>query len=104
LEVDKSEVIYFDGQKWDLVLNHLYIPKDAEDRKLYIKEIEEKGLDNTFSFINGKYSHFYPLEKKRVMESWMRVFEIEDWNIFNVQANIWEIREDMIKEIIHYKG
>lgn len=103
LEVDKSEVIYFDGQKWDLVLNHLYIPKDAEDRKLYIKEIEEKGLDNTFSFIDGKYSHFYPLEKKRVMDSWMRIFEIENWNIFNVQANIWEIREDMIKEIIYYK-
>lgn len=104
LEVDESEVIYFDGQKWDLVLNHLYIPKDERDRKLYIKEIEERGLDNTFSFISGKYSHFYPLEKKRVMESWMRVFEIEDWNIFNVQANIWEIREDMIKEIIYYKG
>lgn len=103
LEVDKSEVIYFDGQKWDLVLNHLYIPKDAEDRKSYIKEIEEKGLDNTFSFIDGKYSHFYPLEKKRVMDSWMRIFEIENWNVFNVQANIWEIREDMIKEIIYYK-
>lgn len=103
LEVDESEVIYFDGQKWDLVLNHLYIPKDEMDGKLYIKEIEEKGLDNTFSFIDGKYSHFYPLEKKRVMDSWMRIFEIENWNIFNVQANIWEIREDMIKEIIYYE-
>lgn len=103
LEVDESEVIYFDGQKWDLVLNHLYIPKDERDRELYIKEIEEKGLDNTFSFVDGKYSHFYPLEKKRVMDSWMRIFEIENWNVFNVQANIWEIREDMIKEIIYYK-
>lgn len=103
LEVDESEVIYFDGQKWDLVLNHLYIPKDERDRELYIKEIEEKGLDNTFSFVDGKYSHFYPLEKKRVMDSWMRIFEIENWNVFNVQANIWEIREDMIKEILYYK-
>lgn len=103
LEVDESEVIYFDGQKWDLVLNHLYIPKDERDRELYIKEIEEKGLDNIFSFVDGKYSHFYPLEKKRVMDSWMRIFEIENWNVFNVQANIWEIREDMIKEIIYYK-
>lgn len=104
LEVDESEVIYFDGQKWDLVLNHLYIPEDENDRKFYLKEIKEKGLDNTFSFIDGRYSHFYPLEKKRVMDSWMRVFEIEDWNIFNVQANIWEIREGMIKEIIYYEG
>lgn len=26
LEVDESKVIYFDGQKWDHVLNHIYIP------------------------------------------------------------------------------
>ena len=38
------------------------------------------------------------------MESWMRVFEIEDWNIFDVQANIWEVREDMIKDILYWNG
>jgi hypothetical protein len=32
------------------------------------------------------------------------VLEIEDFNIFSVQANIWEIREDMIKNIIYYEG
>lgn len=104
LEVDESEVIYFDGRKWDYVLNHLYIPKDEEDERNYMADIEGKGLKDSFSFIEGKYANFYPLEKKRVMESWMRVFEIKDWNIFNVQANIWEIREDMIKDILYYKG
>lgn len=102
LEVDKDEVIYFDGRKWDYVLNHLYIPKDEEDEKDYIKDMERKGFKNSFSFIEGKYANFYPLEKKRVMDSWMRVFEISDWNIFDVQANIWEIREDMIKDILYW--
>lgn len=104
LEVDESEVIYFDGRKWDYVLNHLYIPKDEEDESNYIEDIKSKGLKDSFSFIDGKYANFYPLEKRRVMESWMRVFEIEEWNIFNVQANIWEIRKDMIKDILYYKG
>lgn len=104
LEVDESEIIYFDGRKWDYVLNHLYIPKNEEDEKLYMKDMERKGFKDSFSFIEGKYANFYPLEKKRVMDSWMRVFEIEDWNIFNVQANIWEVREDMIVDILYYES
>lgn len=103
LEVDKSEIIYFDGLKWDYVLNHLYIPKDEKDAEDYAKYLESKGFKNSFSFIDGKTAHFYPAEKKRVMDSWMRVFEINEWDIFRVQANIWEIREDMIKDILYYK-
>jgi len=44
LEVDKSEIIYFDGVKWDRVLNHLYIPKDAKDEEEYIQTKKGKDL------------------------------------------------------------
>lgn len=101
LEVEKSKVIYFDGAKWDYVLNHLYIPKDEEDEIKYKDDMKKKGFDNVFSFIDGKYSH-YPFERKRVMDSWYRIFEIDEWNIFKVQGNIWEIRPEMIKNILHY--
>lgn len=103
LEVERSEIVYFDGTKWDHVLNHLYIPKDKEDKDIYDKELQEKGLRHGFSFIDKKTTHFYPQERKKVMDSWHRIFEIDDWNIFNVQANIWEIKKDMIKEIIFYE-
>lgn len=101
LEVDKSEIIYFDGLKWDYVLNHHYVPKDDKDAENYAKDLEDKGFENSFSFINDKKAHFYPAEKKRVMDSWIRVFEIDKWDIFNVQANIWEIRPEMIVEILY---
>lgn len=103
LEVDEDEIIYFDGGKWDYVLNHLYIPKDEKDAKAYEEEMERKGFKNAFSFINESTAHFYPQERKKVMDSWIRIFDIDDWNIFRVQANIWEIREDMIKDILYYK-
>lgn len=103
LEIERSKVIYFDGAKWDYVLNHLYIPKDEEDEKKYKEDMKKKGFDNVFSFIEGKYSHF-PFERKRVMDSWHRIFEIDEWNIFKVQGNIWEIHPEMIKNIIHYNG
>lgn len=100
LEVDESDVIYFDGMKWDYVLNHHYVPKDARDAEEYARDIEKKGYKNSFSFMDEKTSHFYPEERKRVMDSWMRVFETNQWDKFRIQANIWEIRPEMIKDIL----
>lgn len=102
LEVDKSKVIYFDGSKWDYVLNHLYIPKDKEDEERYNKKLKDNGFKHGFSFIDKKVAHFYPMERKEVIESWNRIFEIDEWNIFKVQANIWEIDKKMIKDIMYY--
>lgn len=100
LEVDESEVIYFDGMKWDYVLNHHYVPKDDRDAEEYARDIEKKGYKNSFSFMDEKTSHFYPEERKRVMDSWIRVFETNQWDKFRIQANIWEIRPEMIKDIL----
>ena len=99
LEVEPSEIIYFDGAKWDMVLNHLYIPRDRNDAKRYAASMEAKGFKHGFSFIDSKTAHFYPIERQEVMASWYRIFDIEEWSIFTVQANIWEIRQDMIKNI-----
>ena len=100
LEVDESEVVYFDGMKWDYVLNHHYVPKDDRDAEEYARDIEKKGYKNSFSFVDEKTAHFYPEERKRVIDSWIRVFETNQWDKFRIQANIWEIRPEMIKDIL----
>jgi hypothetical protein len=101
LEVDESEVIYFDSFKWDYVLNHLYIPKDAADDAAYKREMLERGHRNLYSFVDSSTAHFYPRERKQVIDSWERIFEIEQWDIFRIQANIWEIRSDMVKDVLY---
>jgi len=100
LEVDKSEIIYFDGMKWDYVLNHHYVPKDDADFLSYQKHIEDMGFKHAYSFFDEKTAHFHMEEKNRIMDSWMRIFETDQWDIFRIQANIWEIRPDMIVDII----
>lgn len=102
IQVDESDIIYFDGAKWDYVLNHIYIPKDENDAKEYYEEMKSRGFKDTFSFYNGKYSLLCPEERKRVIDSWYRIFDIDDWNIFVVQANIWEIKPEMIKDVLYY--
>lgn len=101
LEVDEADIIYFDGQKWDYVLNHHYIPKDEADAEAYEKELKDKGFRDSYSFIDENTGHFYPKERKRVMDSWIRIFEADKRDIFKVQANIWEIRPEMIKNILY---
>lgn len=100
LEVPNEEIMYFDGSKWDYVLNLHYVPKDDIDLKKYQDEIKSKGFNNSFEFIQGRYSRMYPLEEKRIKDSWIRIFEISDWNIFAIQANIWEIKKEWVRCVI----
>ena len=101
LEVPKEQVIYFDEAKWDYVLNRIYLPTDAEDARQYKQYLKDIGVANGFEFFQGRYQGKYPEEERRIIESWKRVFEIDQWTIFNVCGNLWEIREEWVKKIVH---
>lgn len=101
LEVPKEQVVYFDEVKWDYVLNRIYLPKDAADDERYRQYIKEKGFRSRFEFFEGRYKNQYPQEEAKIIESWKRVFEIDQWTIFNVCGNIWEIKEEWVKKIVY---
>ena len=101
LEVPEELVIYFDEAKWDYVLNRIYLPKDAKDGERYKKYLKDIGVVNGFEFFQGRYKGMYPEEEERIMDSWQRVFEIDNWTIFNVCGNLWEIRQEWVKRIVY---
>ena len=103
LNVPLSEIIYFDGCKWDYALNHIYLPKDEADARVYNEDLLAKGftLSDSFMFFTGKTAHMYPLEQRKIKESWKRVFDIDEWDPARVQANIWYIKRDWISRIYH---
>lgn len=100
LSINKDRIIYFESAKWDLVLNQMYIPIDAEDRKAFQEELHKRGIANEFVLFSRDVARFHPDLINRVRTSWDRVFSIQDWNIFNVQANIWEFRAEDVQEIL----
>lgn len=102
LSVPRDQLIYFDGSKWDYVLNNIYLPKDQEDHQRFHKSIEKYGLPDEFNFIDGKYAGWYPEIEKEIRDSWPRIFDYEGMNDLTIQANLWEIREEWIDRIIHY--
>lgn len=101
ITVPKNEVIYFDGAKWDLVLNNQYISKDEKDENEFKEIVKAYGLEHSFDIFDRKYIGAFDDLKKKIVDSWSRIFEITDRSEFVVQANIWRIKKDWVKHIIH---
>lgn len=99
LAVDRNRIVYFDSARWDMVLNHMYIPENEEDQKKFNEILKNRGIRNSFSLMDEHHRKFYPDLADQVVRSWERIFEIKEWNIFYVQANIWEIRPEDIVSI-----
>ncbi len=106
LSIEKERVLYFNSLKWDLVLNHTYIPRDKKDQEDFLNELKARGIKNSFSFMDDYHKKFYPDLVAKVTESWKRIFDIDPKkeDIFSVQANIWEIRPQDIVSITEYEG
>lgn len=100
LEVPFEEVIYFSSIKWDYVLNNLYIGKDKEDELAFNKNLERLGVKSKFQMIDGKYKGMFPAEEKKIIDSWERIFILDEFDEFKVQANLWEIKEEWVKHIV----
>lgn len=101
ITVPKDEVIYFDGAKWDLVLNNQYVPLDEDDAKRFDKELVKRRIDNSFNIFDRKYDEMFDNLREEIVNSWERIFEITDRSEFVVQANLWQIKEEWIKHIIY---
>ena len=111
LDVPKDKVLYFNDQKWDYVLNRLYLPKDEDDRIEYENHINSLGISekklsliNSYEFMIGKYKGMFPQEERRIKESWKRTFDVGDLNnldIFSICGNLWEIKKEWVKHIVY---
>jgi len=92
LLVDKRDVILFDMEKWNRILNLSYIPKDREDAKDYEDLLAKQGIkDETDIYMKA----YYPYLKQKVVKSWDRLFNF-DLSSESKQAALWEIRKEWI--------
>ena len=66
-------------------------------------DIRKMGLfeGNSTSLLVGKYKGMFPEEEKKIRESWVRAFDIDNWSPFAVSGNLWEIKEEWVKKIVH---
>lgn len=100
MSVPADEVLYFDGRKWDYVLNGIYLPTSGEDQDTFQKDLERRGIRSQYGFLSSDAGRMNPDIAKRIKKSWERIFTINDWDDIYIQASIWEIRKEWVRHVV----
>lgn len=96
LELDESQVIEVDYDKWGYIVNYRYIPTGPEDALEHKKMLEKYGVDDAQAYM----SNFYPIIKKQIIKSWDRLFDKSNAKPSDVKmGTIWEVKKEWIKSI-----
>lgn len=101
LEVPKDKVLICNNEAWGYVVNYWYVPLDDKDEAAHNAELRRYGVQED-ELIRTSKGNFYPLLKKKIVDSWGRVFTMPPADRKDAVATIWEIRREWIKEVKLY--
>lgn len=93
MEVPEDEILFFDLRKWSEVLNLSYA---GDDREVFEKELKRQGIKDALDIFAKP---FYPLLKRKIVNSWEQIFEIKDVDEQYLQGAVWCIKREWIKEV-----
>lgn len=101
LQVPMEEAVFFDMYDWNKIMQLGFIGKNKAEEEVFAKEISEYGL--TLNKI--MLTDFYPDLKKRVTDSWQKLFRYDEkvrngekTDAGSIQAGMWQIKRDWMKE------
>ncbi|MDL2254128.1 DUF3841 domain-containing protein [Ruminococcaceae bacterium OttesenSCG-928-I18] len=103
LEVPETEIVFFDMLEWNRILNGQPLG-DEKTRRHYEEQLQMQGIKSEYEVLS---TAFYPLLKRELMDSWKALFrhdgpikEGKEHGVAHVQAGLWLIRPEWIKEIL----
>lgn len=102
LEVPREKVAICNMEAWGYVVNYWYVPLDANDAKNHAEELKRYGIQEEDQLISTSMGNFYPIMKRKIQDSWGRVFTMPPANNNDAVATIWEIKLEWVKEARHY--
>lgn len=95
LDVPENELIVLDIDKWGLIVNYMYIPKDEHDKTEHEKTLAVYRIDDTAAYM----SSFYPSLKNKIRKSWDRLFDDSIAMSPVKVGTVWEIKREWISKI-----
>ena len=103
LDVPMDEVVFFKVSDWNQVIRLEYMSDDKNEKEKFENEMKRCGV----SYNDIMLTSFYPLLKNKILSSWNVLFK-NDMDIKagrlpedkNIQAGLWQIKKDWVKEII----
>lgn len=103
LEVPNDQFLICNMDAWGYRVNYWYIPLNEEDRKKHEAELKRYGLASEDELISTSKGNFYPLLKRKVIDSWSRVFTLPPEKKESKVATTWEIRKEWVREVRVYE-
>lgn len=100
LEVPEQALIVTDVNKWGYRVNYWYIPTDPADEQRHEEELKRLGIVNQTALIQTNKGNFYPLIKRKIIQSWDRLFTSPPANREDAQGTVWELRPEWLKEVV----
>lgn len=97
LSVPKDEAVFFDVMDWNKIMRLSYIGENEAEEKAIFEDMAMRGLN----WNDVMLTSFYPDWKKKIMESWNRLFrhheaikEGDCSGVHSVQAGLWQIKKN----------
>lgn len=87
---------------WGYRVNYWYVPLDREDLKAHECELKKYGIVNEEDIMLTDRGNFYPLMRRKIQQSWSRVFTIPPKTIQEAVATAWELKEEWVDEVRRY--
>lgn len=102
-EIPDDRFLICNMEGWGYRVNYWYVPLNAEDRKRHEEELEKYGIVNEDDLMLTDKGNFYPLIKRKIQDSWSRIFTVSPLNKQEVAATAWELRAEWVKEVRRYE-
>ena len=82
--------MYFDTRKWSKILNLSYIGNPKEE-EAFEAELKRQGIRDSAEVFAKP---FYPLVKRKIVQSWDRLFDIVGVDEQYLQGAVWCIKKE----------
>lgn len=97
MEIEEAIIMPVNINKWTIILNYSFIPKDGEDARRHRALLGQYGLSDAKAYM----SSFYPHIKKEIISSWDRLFD--DGILINGNrmqyGTVWELRREWVADV-----
>ena len=94
LRVPEEALLITDAERWGYRVNQWYIPLDQEDERRHNSELERYGIASESAIIDSDKGNFYPLLRRKIVDSWERLFTCPPRCGDMAQGTLWELRRE----------
>lgn len=102
VEAPQEEVVMCNNVAWGYRVNYMYVPIDSSDEQKHNDELKRYGISNEADLVMTGKGNFYPAMKRKIINSWERVFTQTPEKEADYVATMWRIKKEWVKEVREY--